>query len=223
MKQSLSDVRPSHHPSLHCPHCEDDFLPFTMSYFDLPGPRYAVSTAQNGNFGDGSRTLWPAMWAKSVKRVPFPPWNCHLGGLVMAKNKITFCPLLPKLWGFKVKHIIKWSKSTKFWGRFGGRLMFWPATQAKKVEIQNYFFPQNFDFYGLMMGQQKFHFGHSSQSYTQLKFSQNCDFAGLMMCQQKLNSGHSSQSYMQLKFRQKVALCGGFWSSVHSLGIFLTF
>ena len=35
-----------------------------------------------------------------------------------------------------------------------------------------------------------------------------------------LDFGHSSQSYKQLKFRQKVALCGGFWSSVHLLGKF---
>ena len=34
------------------------FLPFTVSHFDLPGPRYAVAKAKNGNFGDGSRTVW---------------------------------------------------------------------------------------------------------------------------------------------------------------------
>ena len=33
----------------------------------------------------------------------FPPWNRHLGGLVMGK-------------------------STEFWVRFGGRLTFWPVT-----------------------------------------------------------------------------------------------
>ena len=50
------------------------FLPFTVSHFDLPGPRYAVAKAQNGNFGDGSRTVWPATLAKSVKMVKtFPP------------------------------------------------------------------------------------------------------------------------------------------------------
>ena len=40
-----------------------------MSHFDLPGLRYAVAKAQNGNFGDGSRTVWPATRAKSVKMV----------------------------------------------------------------------------------------------------------------------------------------------------------
>ena len=44
-------------------------LPFIVSHFDLPGPRYAVVKAQNGNFGDGSRTVWPATRAKSVKMV----------------------------------------------------------------------------------------------------------------------------------------------------------
>ena len=50
------------------------FLPFTVSHFDLPGPRYAVAKAQNDNFGDGSRVVWPATWVKSVKMVKtFPP------------------------------------------------------------------------------------------------------------------------------------------------------
>ena len=40
-----------------------------MSHFDLPGPRYAVAKAQNGNFGDSSLAVWPAMQAKSVKMV----------------------------------------------------------------------------------------------------------------------------------------------------------
>ena len=38
-----------------------------MSHFDLPGPRYVVAKAQNGNFRDVSRAVWPATWAKSVK------------------------------------------------------------------------------------------------------------------------------------------------------------
>ena len=42
-------------------------LPFTVSHFDLPGPRYAVAKAQNGNFRDVSRTVQPATPAKSVK------------------------------------------------------------------------------------------------------------------------------------------------------------
>ena len=52
-----------------------------MSHFDLPGPIYAVAKAQNSNFGDGSRAVWPATRAKSVKMVktffhldPSPRW-----------------------------------------------------------------------------------------------------------------------------------------------------
>ena len=40
-----------------------------MSHFDLPGPRYAVAKAQNGNFCDVSRAVQHATRAKSVKMV----------------------------------------------------------------------------------------------------------------------------------------------------------
>ena len=76
----------------------------------------------------------------------------------MGKKKIAFRPLWPKLWGFKEKRTKKRRKSAKFECRFGVRLTFWPATQAKKVKIQNGFFPQNPDFAGLMMGPKKFGF-----------------------------------------------------------------
>ena len=95
----------------------DWFLPF-VSHFDLPGPRYAVAKAQSSNFGDSSHTVWPATWVKSVEMSKTcSPWNRHFSSLVMGK-KITFCPLWPKWWGFKVKSIKKYCKSTIFWGRF---------------------------------------------------------------------------------------------------------
>ena len=107
-----------------------------MSHFDLPGPRYAVAKAQNSNFGDSSRAIWPAMWAKSVKKVktfsPLEPSSRWLGD---GEKKSAFRPLWPKLWGFKVQRTKKRRKSAIFRGRFGGRLTFWPVTQAKKVEI----------------------------------------------------------------------------------------
>ena len=73
------------------------------------------------------------------------------------QKKSTFCPLWPKLWGFKVERIKKHRKSAKFGGRFGVRLTFWPATQAKKVEI------------------------HSGQSYKHLKFGQKVPKCGVFL------------------------------------------
>ena len=114
-----------------------------MSHFDLLGPRYAVAKAQNGNFGDGSRTVRPATRAKSVKMVKtfflLEPSSRWLGD---GQKKSTFRPFWPKLWGFKVKGIKKWCKIGTFWGRFGGRLTFWPATRTKKVEIPIFFPPR---------------------------------------------------------------------------------
>ena len=109
------------------------FLPFTVSHFDLPVPRYAVAKAQNGNFGDSSCAVWPAMWAKSVKMVktfsPLEPSSRWLGD---GQKKITFRQLWPKLWGFKVQRIKKWRKSAKFECRFVVRLTFWPARFARR-------------------------------------------------------------------------------------------
>ena len=65
-----------------------------MSNFDLPGPRYAVAKAQNGNFGDGSRTVQHATWAKSVKMVKtFPPLELSSRWLGDGQKKIAFRPL----------------------------------------------------------------------------------------------------------------------------------
>ena len=129
-------------------------MPFTVSHFDLPGPRYALAKAKNGNFGGGSCAVWPAMQAKSIKMVktfpPLEPSSCWLGD---GQNKFTFCPLWPKLWGFKVQCSKKRCKSAKFWGRFGVRLTFWPRTRTKKVKI-----PIFCDFAGLMIGSKKFAF-----------------------------------------------------------------
>lgn len=77
---------------------------FTVSHFDLPGPRYALAKAQNGNFGDGNRAVWPTTWAKSVIIVktfsPLEPSSCWLSD---GQKKITFRPLWPKLCTFAVK------------------------------------------------------------------------------------------------------------------------
>ena len=71
-----------------------------MSHFDLPGLRYAVAKAQNGNFGDGSRAVWPAMWAKSVKMVktffPLDPSPRWLGD---GQKKIYISSTLAKVMG----------------------------------------------------------------------------------------------------------------------------
>ena len=102
-------------------------------------PSWSKICCRKGS-GDGSRAVWPATWAKSVKMSKtFPPLEPSLRWLGDGQKKTTFRPLWPKLWGFKVHRIKKWCKSTKFWGRFGGRLTFWPATRAKKVEIQIFF------------------------------------------------------------------------------------
>ena len=86
-----------------------------MSHFDLLGPRYAVAKAQNGNFGDGSRTVRPATQAKSIEMVktffPLEPSSRWLGD---GQKKIAFRPLWSKLWGFKVKSIKKWRKIDTF-------------------------------------------------------------------------------------------------------------
>ena len=65
-----------------------------MSHFDLPGPRYAVAKAQNGNFRDGSHAVQPATRAKSVKMgktfSPLEPSSRWLGD---GQKKIAFRPL----------------------------------------------------------------------------------------------------------------------------------
>ena len=71
-----------------------------MSHFDLPGPRYAVAKAQNGNFGDGSRAVWPATRAKNVKMVktfsPLEPSSRWLGD---GQKKIYILSILTKVMG----------------------------------------------------------------------------------------------------------------------------
>ena len=109
------------------------------------------------------------------------------------QKNLHFVHLGQKSWGFKVQHIKKWCKSAKFQCRFGGRLTFRPATQAKKVEIQIFFFPR---------------------IVTSLAW---------WWTQKNLDFGHSRQSYRRLKFRQKVPKCGGFLSSEHPVDIFPKF
>ena len=66
--------------------------------FDLPCPRYAVTQAQRGNFGDGSHMVCPTKWAKSIKMLKsFSPSTCQLVGLSTGTNKFTFHPLWPKI------------------------------------------------------------------------------------------------------------------------------
>ena len=61
-------------------------MPFTVSHFDLPGPRYAK--AKMGIFGDCSNAVWPPTLERSKKIIKtFPP--LELAGLVMGtKNYI---------------------------------------------------------------------------------------------------------------------------------------
>ena len=71
-----------------------------MSHFDLPGPRYAVAKAQNGNFGDGSRAVWPATRAKSVKMVKtFLPLELSSRWLGDGQKKIYISSTLAKVMG----------------------------------------------------------------------------------------------------------------------------
>ena len=87
------------------------FLPFTVSHFDLLGPRYAVAKAQNGNFGDGSRTVRPATQAKSVKMVktffPLEPSPRWLGD---GQKKIYISSILTKVMGVQSQ---KYQKMTQ--------------------------------------------------------------------------------------------------------------
>ena len=61
-------------------------LPLTVSHFDLRGPRHAVAKAQNNNFGDSSRAVWPATRAKRwrffVKWAPSGDFFLHFSLLL---------------------------------------------------------------------------------------------------------------------------------------------
>ena len=89
-----------------------------MSHFVLPGLRYAVAKAQNGNFGDSSHAVWPVTW--------------------YGPQKITFCPLSPKLWESQMYQ--KMEQKSPILMQIWVRLTFWPVTQAKEVEIPIFFF-----------------------------------------------------------------------------------
>ena len=150
------------------------FLPFTASHFDLPGPRYAVAKAQHSNFGDGSCVSWPATMAKSVKMSKtFSPLELSLRWLGDRQKLITFHPLWPNLWVFKIQHIKKWCKSPQFWGRFRGRLTFRPATQS------TIFSPRTLTLLAWRWAQKKLYFGHSNQSYKRLKLPKKVPFCGV--------------------------------------------
>ena len=110
-------------------------MPFTVSNFDLPGPRYAVAKAQNGNSGDGSRAVWPA------KKL-FPPETITTVAWGWAQKKITFHPLWPKLWGFKVKSTKNGAKVPNFGADLGVGSSFGPLRGLKWSKSKNFFFPR---------------------------------------------------------------------------------
>ena len=92
-----------------------------MSHFDLLGPRYAVAKAQNGNFGDGSRTVWPATPAKSVKMVKtFPPLEPSSQWLGDGQKKIYISSILTKVMGVQSQKYQKMTQkyhiSRQIWG-----------------------------------------------------------------------------------------------------------
>jgi len=97
------------------------FLPFTVSNFDLQGPRYAVAKAQNGNFGDGSRTVWPATWAKSVKMVKTcPPLEPSPRWLGDGQKKICILSTLAKVMGVQSQAYQKTSQKCHISGQIWG-------------------------------------------------------------------------------------------------------
>ena len=131
------------------------FLPFTVSHFDLPGPKYAVAKAQNDNFDDGSCTVWPATRPKSVKMVktffplePSPRW------LAYGQIKIYILSTLAKVMGVQSSTYQKTSQKYQISGKIWGYAHILARYTAKNGRNPN-FFPLNHDFAGLMMGSQK--------------------------------------------------------------------
>jgi len=97
------------------------FLPFTVSHFDLPGPRYAVAKAQNGNFGDGSRAVWPATRAKSVKMVKtFPPLEPSSRWLGDGQKKNCISSTLAKVVGVQSQKYQKMTQNRHISGQIWG-------------------------------------------------------------------------------------------------------
>ena len=92
-----------------------------MSHFDLPGLRYAVAKAQNGNFGDGSRTVRPATRAKSVKMVktffPLEPSSRWLGD---GQKKIYISSTLAKVMGVQSQAYQKMVQKSPILGQIWG-------------------------------------------------------------------------------------------------------
>ena len=92
-----------------------------MSNFDLPGPRYAVAKAQNGNFRDVSRAVQFAMRAKSVKMVKtFPPLEPSSQWLGDGQKKIYISSTLAKVMGVQSSTYQKMVQKSPFlmqiWG-----------------------------------------------------------------------------------------------------------
>ena len=92
-----------------------------MSHFDLPGKRYAVTKAQNVNFGDGSRAVWTAMRAKSVKIVKtFFPLELSLRWLCDRQKKICILSTLAKVMGVQSQAYQKMVQKSPISGQIWG-------------------------------------------------------------------------------------------------------
>ena len=92
-----------------------------MSNFDLPGLRYAVAKAQNGNFSDGSHAVWPAMQAKSVKMVKtFPPLEPSPRWLGDGQKKICISSTLAKVMGVQSQAYQKMVQKSPISGQICG-------------------------------------------------------------------------------------------------------
>ena len=115
-----------------------------MSHFDLPGPRYAVAKAQNGNFGDGSRAVQPAMRAKSVKMVktisPLEPSSRWLGD--GQKKNLHFVHSDQSYGGSKFNVPKNVAKVPNFNADFGVGSRFGPLRRQKRSKSQPFFSPR---------------------------------------------------------------------------------
>ena len=125
------------------------FLPFRVSHFDLPGPRYAVAKAQNGNIGDSCRAVWPATQAKSVT--------------------------LAKVMGVQSQVSKNHAKVPYFGADLGVGSRFGLLRRQKRSKSKFFFVPTTMTLMAWWWAWKNFNFGHSGQSYKRLKFHQVFD------------------------------------------------
>ena len=126
-------VGPSHHLSLHCPHCEDDFyllqcLIFTFLAQDMLSQRLKTTILVTV-----AARYW--VWCQNGK-------NCHLGGLMMGKKTLHFVHSGQKLWGFKVKSIKNGAKSAYLDADFGVGSHFGLLHKQKRSKSKLFFSPE---------------------------------------------------------------------------------